>query len=102
MCGQPQAQQCLSFQESAPFAVIGSNTVVEAKGQRVRGRLYPWGIVEGKHSASGPGTEHRAGRDGQGQRWARTAGTAVGSSPLRSLDQLLTNCAAFGTWQGTR
>ena len=23
-------------QESAPFAVIGSNTVVEAKGQRVR------------------------------------------------------------------
>ena len=28
-------------QESAPFAVIGSNTVVEAKGQRVRGRLYP-------------------------------------------------------------
>ncbi|ETE63270.1 Septin-5, partial [Ophiophagus hannah] len=32
--------------ESAPFAVIGSNTVVEAKGQRVRGRLYPWGIVE--------------------------------------------------------
>lgn len=102
MCGQPQAQRCLSFQESAPFAVIGSNTVVEAKGQRVRGRLYPWGIVEGKHSASGPGTEHRAGRDGQGQRWARTAGTAVGSSPLRSLDQLLTNCAAFGTWQGTR
>jgi hypothetical protein len=27
--------------------VIGSNTVVEAKGKRVRGRLYPWGIVEG-------------------------------------------------------
>ncbi|XP_034752907.1 septin 5b [Etheostoma cragini] len=33
-------------QESTPFAVIGSNTVVEARGQRVRGRLYPWGIVE--------------------------------------------------------
>lgn len=33
--------------ESIPFAVIGSNTVVEAKGKRVRGRLYPWGIVEG-------------------------------------------------------
>ena len=31
-----------------PFAVIGSNTVVEARGRRVRGRLYPWGIVEGK------------------------------------------------------
>lgn len=27
--------------------MIGSNTVVEAKGKRVRGRLYPWGIVEG-------------------------------------------------------
>lgn len=22
--------------------------MVEAKGKRVRGRLYPWGIVEGK------------------------------------------------------
>ncbi|XP_053513112.1 septin-4 isoform X6 [Artibeus jamaicensis] len=32
--------------ESIPFAVIGSNTVVEARGRRVRGRLYPWGIVE--------------------------------------------------------
>ena len=42
------------FQESAPFAVIGSNTVVEAKGQRVRGRLYPWGIVEGE---SRPGAQ---------------------------------------------
>lgn len=38
---------CCSDKESIPFAVIGSNTVVEAKGKRVRGRLYPWGIVEG-------------------------------------------------------
>ncbi len=37
----------LLLQDSIPFAVIGSNTVVEAKGKRVRGRLYPWGIVEG-------------------------------------------------------
>uniref|UniRef100_A0A8C9MMM1 Septin-type G domain-containing protein n=1 Tax=Serinus canaria TaxID=9135 RepID=A0A8C9MMM1_SERCA len=36
-----------ALKESIPFAVIGSNTVVEAKGRRVRGRLYPWGIVEG-------------------------------------------------------
>ncbi|PWA19662.1 hypothetical protein CCH79_00007026, partial [Gambusia affinis] len=36
----------LCVQECTPFAVIGSNTVVEARGQRVRGRLYPWGIVE--------------------------------------------------------
>lgn len=97
MCGQPRAQRCLLFQESAPFAVIGSNTVVEAKGQRVRGRLYPWGIVEGKHGAC-----ELALSTGQGQSWARTTGTAVGSSPLCSLEQLLTNCTTFGTWQGTR
>ncbi|XP_056670194.1 septin-4 isoform X3 [Monodelphis domestica] len=35
-----------TLKDSIPFAVIGSNTVVEAKGRRVRGRLYPWGIVE--------------------------------------------------------
>lgn len=40
----------LLLQECTPFAVIGSNTVVEARGQRVRGRLYPWGIVEGMHT----------------------------------------------------
>ncbi|KAM6946448.1 septin-5-like [Aplochiton taeniatus] len=40
-----------SLQDSIPFAVIGSNTVVEAKGKRVRGRLYPWGIVEVENSA---------------------------------------------------
>ncbi|XP_041666749.1 septin 5b isoform X2 [Cheilinus undulatus] len=39
-------RQDKELKESTPFAVIGSNTVVEARGQRVRGRLYPWGIVE--------------------------------------------------------
>lgn len=34
--------------------MIGSNTVVEAKGQRVRGRLYPWGIVEGEFWPGAP------------------------------------------------
>lgn len=29
-----------------PFAVAGSNTVVEVNGRRVRGRKYPWGVVE--------------------------------------------------------
>lgn len=42
----------MPLQESIPFAVIGSNTVVEAKGRRVRGRLYPWGIVEGNAGLS--------------------------------------------------
>ncbi|NXS89927.1 SEPT4 protein, partial [Erpornis zantholeuca] len=40
-----------ALKESIPFAVIGSNTVVEAKGRRVRGRLYPWGIVEVENPA---------------------------------------------------
>ncbi|KAG7470605.1 hypothetical protein MATL_G00115520 [Megalops atlanticus] len=44
-------QQDQELKESTPFAVIGSNTVVEAKGKRVRGRLYPWGIVEVENSA---------------------------------------------------
>ena len=34
------------FQERVPFAVIGSNTVVESSGRKVRGRVYPWGVVE--------------------------------------------------------
>ncbi|XP_056296912.1 septin 4b isoform X2 [Pseudoliparis swirei] len=44
-------QQDHQLKESIPFAVIGSNTVVEARGKRVRGRLYPWGIVEVENSA---------------------------------------------------
>lgn len=34
------------FQASIPFAVVGSNQQIEAKGKKVRGRLYPWGVVE--------------------------------------------------------
>lgn len=33
-------------QASIPFAVVGSNQQIEAKGKKVRGRLYPWGVVE--------------------------------------------------------
>ncbi|ETE73710.1 Septin-4, partial [Ophiophagus hannah] len=39
-------QQDEALKDSIPFAVIGSNTIVEMKGKRIRGRLYPWGIVE--------------------------------------------------------
>ena len=35
------------LQEIVPFAVVGSNTLLEVNGKRVRGRLYPWGVVEG-------------------------------------------------------
>jgi septin 2 len=29
-----------------PFAVVGSNQVIEVRGKKIRGRLYPWGVVE--------------------------------------------------------
>jgi septin family protein len=37
----------LIFQDRVPFAVIGSNKVIESGGKKIRGRQYPWGIVEG-------------------------------------------------------
>ncbi|GFQ92827.1 septin-4 [Trichonephila clavata] len=39
-------QQDRELKESIPFAVIGSTQIVEINGRKVRGRLYPWGIVE--------------------------------------------------------
>lgn len=36
-----------ALQDSIPFAVIGSNVQVESKGRKFRGRVYPWGVVEG-------------------------------------------------------
>jgi septin family protein len=30
-----------------PFAVVGSTEVHEVDGKKVRGRKYPWGLVEG-------------------------------------------------------
>lgn len=33
-------------QESVPFAVSSSVQLIEVKGRKVRGRLYPWGVVE--------------------------------------------------------
>jgi septin family protein len=34
-------------QKAIPFALIGSDAVVEVGGRAVRGRSYPWGFVEG-------------------------------------------------------
>jgi len=34
------------LKDRVPFAVVGSNTVVESNGRKVRGRVYPWGVVE--------------------------------------------------------
>ncbi|KAK3086030.1 hypothetical protein FSP39_012387 [Pinctada imbricata] len=34
------------LRDRVPFAVVGSNRVIEAGGKKIRGRQYPWGIVE--------------------------------------------------------
>ena len=36
-----------SPQERVPFAVVGSNTIIEGEGgKKSRGRKYPWGVVD--------------------------------------------------------
>merc|ERR1719461_1835156 len=39
-------QQVAQLRESIPFAVCGANAMVEVGGKKVRGRQYPWGIVD--------------------------------------------------------
>ncbi|PRD28754.1 UNVERIFIED_CONTAM: Septin-7 [Trichonephila clavipes] len=41
-------EECAVFKRTdrVPFAVVGSNTVIEVNGKRLRGRRYPWGIAE--------------------------------------------------------
>ncbi|KAL7023389.1 hypothetical protein ACKWTF_012585 [Chironomus riparius] len=34
------------LKQSVPFAVIGSNSIFEVGGKKIRGRQYPWGIVD--------------------------------------------------------
>ena len=29
-----------------PFAVVGSDKLVEVNGKQVRGRKYPWGVIQ--------------------------------------------------------
>ncbi|CAH1377444.1 unnamed protein product [Tenebrio molitor] len=39
-------QQDRELKASVPFAVVGSNTTLEVGGRKVRGRQYPWGVVD--------------------------------------------------------
>ena len=39
-------QQVQDLRESMPFAVVGANAMVDVRGKKIRGRLYPWGVVE--------------------------------------------------------
>ncbi|KAG1678949.1 Septin-7 [Nymphon striatum] len=34
------------LKERVPFAVVGSNTIIDNNGKKIRGRKYPWGVVE--------------------------------------------------------
>uniref|UniRef100_A0A8C6WVF0 Septin n=1 Tax=Neogobius melanostomus TaxID=47308 RepID=A0A8C6WVF0_9GOBI len=36
------------IKDRLPLAVVGSNTIIEVNGKRVRGRQYPWGVAEGE------------------------------------------------------
>lgn len=38
-------QQDRELKASIPFAVVGSNTIIDIAGKKVRGRQYPWGVV---------------------------------------------------------
>ena len=38
--------QVANLKHSIPFAVCGANAMVEVAGKKVRGRQYPWGVVE--------------------------------------------------------
>ncbi|KAH7961379.1 hypothetical protein HPB52_008726 [Rhipicephalus sanguineus] len=39
-----------SLKERVPFAVIGSDTTMEANGRKFKGRSYPWGVVDIENS----------------------------------------------------
>lgn len=43
-------QQDKELKASLPFAVVGSNTIIEVAGKKVRGRQYPWGVVDVENS----------------------------------------------------
>uniref|UniRef100_T1IHJ1 Septin-type G domain-containing protein n=1 Tax=Strigamia maritima TaxID=126957 RepID=T1IHJ1_STRMM len=34
------------LKDRVPFAVVGSNTIIDINGKKVRGRKYPWGVAE--------------------------------------------------------
>lgn len=39
-------KQVDDLKQSMPFAVVGANAMVEVAGKKIRGRKYPWGVVE--------------------------------------------------------
>jgi len=43
---QDYKEEVRQLKAAMPFAVSGSANCIEVKGKKVRGRLYPWGVVE--------------------------------------------------------
>lgn len=39
-------EQNRQLKNAVPFAVISSAQTFEVKGKKIRGRMYPWGLVE--------------------------------------------------------
>ncbi|XP_031572961.1 septin-7-like [Actinia tenebrosa] len=47
LAGEDDSEQdSTNMRDRIPFAVVGSNTVLEVNGKRVRARVYPWGVAE--------------------------------------------------------
>ena len=36
--------QVQELRDSMPFAVVGANAMVDVRGKKIRGRLFPWGV----------------------------------------------------------
>ncbi|CAF2775232.1 unnamed protein product [Rotaria sp. Silwood2] len=43
-------EQNRQLKNAVPFAVISSTQTLEVKGKKIRGRMYPWGLVEVENS----------------------------------------------------
>jgi len=43
---EDEEEDTQDLQAQLPFAVVGSNTMLDINGKKMRGRMYPWGIAE--------------------------------------------------------
>ena len=49
MFEEKDKKEIKNLKSRVPFAVVGSNTLIEpasGDGKRIRGRKYPWGVVD--------------------------------------------------------
>nr|XP_029726344.1 septin-7 isoform X2 [Aedes albopictus] len=43
---EEDAKTLRQLRSRVPFAVVGANAIIEIDGRKIRGRRYPWGVVE--------------------------------------------------------